>query len=286
MESSTSSYVPVVPKVVKSRLSGDFEPNDYTVMCGKGKEYYNNIGNRRFRVIVEMNLQRYTRTVSKAGKSDIVSEVIRVIRASGGQFAKLENSDEWWDIGDVAAREKVGSYFRDCLHVHYKSSTKAKTASRRKKRKQKRGCLDDDESSVTTEYTDYTEYSTMSLPVPKRSSFSTPDAAERRRCVSSCDDTDSFREELLSLSDTNRRRCFSSSDSNLSYAPDINLSGERLDLHFSASDSNLDLPERAPSLSEVMREPSLTDVLGDEAVCFLDTDELDKIEGLFDETYF
>jgi hypothetical protein len=53
-------------------------------------------------------------------------EIIRKASPEGA-FIKLENG-RWFEVSERYAREKVGAWYRDCLHTHYKSSSKAKHA--------------------------------------------------------------------------------------------------------------------------------------------------------------
>lgn len=99
----------------KTKLPDAFQPNSYTVLCGRGKDHYNWVGNRRFRVIVSMNLERYLCARTKAEKTRIVMDVVELIHDSGGTFAKRHVNGDWYDIGYDAAREKVGALFRDAL---------------------------------------------------------------------------------------------------------------------------------------------------------------------------
>ena len=50
-----------------------------------------------------------------------------------------ENKDEtqWFDVGDMSAREKVAQTFRDALHEKYRSSSASKNKKRRLERKAK-----------------------------------------------------------------------------------------------------------------------------------------------------
>jgi hypothetical protein len=102
----------------------------------QGIEYFNNVGNRRFRVIISMYLERYSLSQTKMEKSAIVTEVMGIIRGASGGFVKLEG-EEWHEIGDVAAREKVSSCFRDHLPTQYRSSAQSKTAKRRRSKSKK-----------------------------------------------------------------------------------------------------------------------------------------------------
>jgi hypothetical protein len=117
-------------EVKKTKLPKDFVPGNYHVRCGRGKDCFNAFGNRRFRVIIEMFQERYKTAESKSAKSNIVSNIIDMIRSAGGGFVKYEDG-QWWEVGDNAAREKVGATFRDILHDKYRSSSKAKSARRK-----------------------------------------------------------------------------------------------------------------------------------------------------------
>lgn len=134
MNRSTSSSLIKVHKMV---LPPDYKPNNSTVLCGRGKEYYNNVGNRRFRVLVSMHLNRYSAASSKALKSYIVSQVVDAVREAGGGFVRFDKKrNAYIEVGDAVAREKVGAVFRDCLHEQYSSSSKAKAARARQSRLQ------------------------------------------------------------------------------------------------------------------------------------------------------
>lgn len=115
-------------------LPATFQPSEYTVICGKGKTTYSHCGNKRFRVLVEQFLDRYSSASSKLEKSAIVSSIIQTIRRNaqlGGFFVKKDtNTGLWYDVGDHLSREKVGQTIRDALHHKYKSSTKAKKKRR------------------------------------------------------------------------------------------------------------------------------------------------------------
>jgi hypothetical protein len=116
-----------------SQLGIDFEPSDYSVICGRGKENFNHVGNRRFRILTSMSMERYSRTDNnKATKSAIVSEIVAIVRQAGGNFCKYKRG-EWYEVGDYYAREKVSSLLRDLLHTQYRSSAKAKIARRPRK---------------------------------------------------------------------------------------------------------------------------------------------------------
>jgi hypothetical protein len=113
-------------------LEVDFQPSSYSVVCGRGKESFNHVGNRHFRFLTSTFIERYSRADSKAAKSAIVSEIITMIRQADGNFCKFQ-SGAWFEVGDHHAREKVSALLRDLLHTQYRSSAKAKIARRKTK---------------------------------------------------------------------------------------------------------------------------------------------------------
>jgi hypothetical protein len=96
----------------------------------RGRDTFNHVGNQRFRALASLFMERYSRAVTKATKSAIVSEIINEIRQADGNFCKFKKG-VWVEVGDHCAREKVGSLLRDFLHTQYRSSAKAKISRRK-----------------------------------------------------------------------------------------------------------------------------------------------------------
>jgi hypothetical protein len=147
-DSQTSVSIPSIvgSKAEKSQpeVKTDFQLSDFSVICGRGGDSFNHIGNRRFRILASMFIERYSRANSKTAKTVIVSEIIEVIHQADGNFCKFTKG-EWVEVTDHHAREKVSALLRDLLHTQYRSSAKAKIARRktvkteiRKKKKQKK----------------------------------------------------------------------------------------------------------------------------------------------------
>ena len=126
----------------------DFTPGPCTVICGRGKQCLSNPGNKNLKRLVQEYLSQYSMTQNKAEKSIIVTKIIDDIRTnhsddenddSSGIFVKfLQDKQEFWEVDDAFAREKIGCMFRDMLHTQYKSSTKAKHARKKVLRKQRK----------------------------------------------------------------------------------------------------------------------------------------------------
>jgi hypothetical protein len=123
--SKPSAYGSRMQPVVKV----DFQPSNYSIVCGRSKKASNHPGNRNFRFLTTMFVKRYSRADSKTAKSDIVSEILTMIHQLDGNFYKYK-SGAWFEVGERYAREKVTSLLRDLLHTQYRSSNKAKSARR------------------------------------------------------------------------------------------------------------------------------------------------------------
>jgi hypothetical protein len=140
----------------KRELRVGFQPCDYSVVCGRGKDSFNHAGNHRFRILADMFIEEYSEADSKVAKSAIVSKMVGVIRQAGGLFCKYE-SDAWFEIGEHRAREKVSALLRDLLHTQYRSSAKAKRDRRQKavkKQKQNQNLQSDHRQVEETEVSD------------------------------------------------------------------------------------------------------------------------------------
>lgn len=114
----------------------------------KGKDCFEYIGNRRFRVLVSCHVDRYSQAETKSAKGAIVSEIIQMVRNApgGGYFARHDDEGNWMECGDDLAREKVGGLLRGSLHTQYKSAVPSKS----KKRSSLRQDVDDDEEGNNT----------------------------------------------------------------------------------------------------------------------------------------
>ena len=119
----------------RQRLPDFFQPGCYDVVCARGKKAYQHEGTQRFRGLVRLHQESYGELTCKHEKSKIVSHIVNTVRqcSQAGGFVKLIDG-VWYEVGDRAAKEKVGQTFRDLLHNKYSSSTKAKARVRIKRR--------------------------------------------------------------------------------------------------------------------------------------------------------
>jgi hypothetical protein len=130
----TSSSEPSTFPHKQAQLRVEYKPCAYSVVCGRGLDAFNHVGNRRFRLLTRKSIERYSQAGTRAAKSAIVSEILALVRQAGGIFCKCKTG-VWLEVGDRHAREKIGTSLRDLLHTKYKSSAKARAAGRRRNRK-------------------------------------------------------------------------------------------------------------------------------------------------------
>jgi hypothetical protein len=90
------------------------------VLCGSrgSRETYRHSGNERFRITVELRLERYRKASSRMEKTHIVKEIVDAVRRSGGSFVRQEEDGMSFDIGGLKSREKAGHALRGALVRH------------------------------------------------------------------------------------------------------------------------------------------------------------------------
>ena len=84
-------------------LDPGFEPGEYDVICSRGKQYYNHIGNIRFRTMIENRVDQYCRAETKVVKSAVVVSIvhaIRVLSPAGGFVRFSVKRGCYVEIGD------------------------------------------------------------------------------------------------------------------------------------------------------------------------------------------
>jgi hypothetical protein len=149
----------------KQRLSASFQPLADSVIIGKGKMPAQASGNKRLRVLVNLQIENYGNAKFKRDKSFIVTNILHTIQelCPVGAFAKFDG-ERWWEVSDRISREKIACMFRDSLSGQYKSSNKNKVAKRRAKRAMQRSAV------LTVEQTKENQM----IPPPIVSSYSFP----------------------------------------------------------------------------------------------------------------
>merc|ERR1711865_999296 len=64
-------------------------PGQSDIVCGRNSGAYNYIGNRRFRVTIDMNLQRYIAAPTREAKTNVIQAIVRMLHDNiGARFLK------------------------------------------------------------------------------------------------------------------------------------------------------------------------------------------------------
>jgi hypothetical protein len=85
------------------------------------------VGNRRFRITVSLSVDRYLAASTKIGKANVITSVLERVRANGGRFLR-RNKDEWVELDDKLAREKIGHALRGMVREREKDGAKVYAA--------------------------------------------------------------------------------------------------------------------------------------------------------------
>lgn len=98
------------PSLVKT---DDIKP--YDILCGRDKATFNNVGNRRFRVLISLNIPRYERATTKAEKASVIKYICDIFRNEVGVrfLKKHKNGEGYYELSVSEARKKVGHALRD-----------------------------------------------------------------------------------------------------------------------------------------------------------------------------
>lgn len=87
----------------------------YDVICGRGSLAFNNIGNRRFRILIGMNVNRYNDTEGRHRKGLFIGSLVGTfLNEIGARFFKLKQG-ELIELTERQIRQKVGHALRDVL---------------------------------------------------------------------------------------------------------------------------------------------------------------------------
>ena len=130
--------VNLIPQLFESDeeypLPDNYELKRHDVLCGQMKSS----GNERFRIIAEMRVQRYLKASCRREKVQIVTEMVDAVRQAGGNFVRLVpmkevssngsstiagSKQQWFDIGNLKAREKASHSLRCCAAKYQNSMT-------------------------------------------------------------------------------------------------------------------------------------------------------------------
>lgn len=100
----------------KEGEKGNFEPHKNDVLCGRGGSINNHIGNENYRIFVNRKKKVYLTARFKREKRLIAASIVKEVRSldpPGRFLAKDNRSGQWYDIGDLKARDKTSQALRE-----------------------------------------------------------------------------------------------------------------------------------------------------------------------------
>jgi hypothetical protein len=118
VESSRTQACKTSLQNMPTQLPAGYIPSDLDVCCGRGKSHWDMVGNVKFQQVLDALSARYVAAPLKYDKHDIIDSVVDEFRRQGGHFLKEQQrsgSGCWVDIGDLAARIKVGHWLRNVV---------------------------------------------------------------------------------------------------------------------------------------------------------------------------
>jgi len=128
--------------------ASDLGPFD--VLCGRDKESYNNIGNRRFRIMININLSKYMKCKSKADRSQMILAFTCELQQSSANFRFLKRVKEHVNSNSCSklvvlnrkqSREKIAHALRDAASQHRIMKEKQTIESKKATKSISAGCM-------------------------------------------------------------------------------------------------------------------------------------------------
>lgn len=124
--------------------------NSFDVLCGRGGGTNSQVGNRRFRQLVQ-DFQPIYLLARRKEKPLLARTIVLIIRKRGGRFLKKdEETGELFEVGDTKAEAKTSQALREGLDVRATKSAASSVGDKKKKKKSKSD--EDDKIQETPEH--------------------------------------------------------------------------------------------------------------------------------------
>jgi len=120
-----------------------FELQPFDVLCGRNKLSYNNIGNRRFRILINLNLPHYLKCQSRNERSGMILSLTRDLCCCSDEsqidvklpspnscvrfFKRQKGGSELIELDFKGCREKIGHALRDAASQHNNNNNSIKS---------------------------------------------------------------------------------------------------------------------------------------------------------------
>jgi hypothetical protein len=126
---------PIMPEAEEPSCESLTEVNTYDVLCGRGGGTNSQIGNRRFRQLVQ-EFQPIYLLAKRKEKPLLARTIVLIIRKRGGRFLrKNEETGQMFEVGDTKAEAKTSQALREGLDVRATKSARNIHDKQKKKKK-------------------------------------------------------------------------------------------------------------------------------------------------------
>lgn len=134
-EISDPPMEPITPPSKAPVCESPADVNSYDVLCGRGGGTNSQVGNRRFRRLVQEFQPTYLLARRKE-KPLLARTIVLIIRKRGGRFLKKDDeSGELYEVGDSKAEAKTSQALREGLDVRATKSAASNLLDKNKKKK-------------------------------------------------------------------------------------------------------------------------------------------------------
>lgn len=125
---------PIVPPAKTPSCESPADVNGYDVLCGRGGGTNSQVGNRRFRKLVQEFQPTYLLARRKE-KPLLARTIVLIIRKRGGRFLKKDDeTGELFEVGDSKAEAKTSQALREGLDVRATKSAASNLMDKKKKK--------------------------------------------------------------------------------------------------------------------------------------------------------
>lgn len=205
--------------------------NSYDVLCGRGGGTNSQVGNRRFRKLVQ-EFQPIYLLARRKEKPLLARTIVLVIRKRGGRFLKKdEETGELYEVGDAKAEAKTSQALREGLDVRATKSAASSLMDKKKKKSSK------SQKETSSSASDIKKESNNESP--KAASTSTPAVAVKTESQSTPDDSQKEKESHTAKAVVSPAG-----------ASDVGKDNESSDRSSTPIKSRVDSPPSLPKLNE------------------------------------
>jgi hypothetical protein len=140
---------PITPPSKTPACGSPGEVNSYDVLCGRGGGTNSQVGNRRFRQLVQEFQPTYLLARRKE-KPLLARTIVLIIRKRAGRFLKKdEETGELFEVGDAKAEAKTSQALREGLDVRATKSAASNLMDKKKKKNASTFDEDEKDSPIT-----------------------------------------------------------------------------------------------------------------------------------------